>query len=270
MTRSILSSTICALALLLCAGAAFASPSAPLTSTPPKRDYSLPSLPSNGGIDFHIMRIEQLRGIPAGSTMGVVSTASPTMPLFLEADLEAKGFTVRQIDIYGMVSPRERTLTDPSDDYAFLNGLIATMGEADKANAAGSVDKLLPADKLDLENQLAEHYLALYGNLKKLVSLLNVDYLVVVSPIFKEQSYCMKIYDTTRFDLIYTCLFAGNLRTWRSMIGTPQKSPPNLSYEFLKPDSEPAAFWEMAFSKFAVEKLKVGGAAPAADSGAKK
>lgn len=261
MTRSRLSIAF-AIMLIACAGAAMASPPPPATSTPPKRDYSQPSLPSTGGIDFHIMRIEQLRGIPAGSVIGVVSTSSPTLPLFLEADLEAKGFTVRQIDIYGMVSPRERSLTDPSDDYAFLNGLIATMGEADKANAAGAVDKLLPADKLDFENQLAEHYIALYANLKKLVSLLNVDYLVVVAPVFKELSYCMKIYDTTRFDLIYTCLFAGNMRTWRSMIGAPQKNPPNLSYEFLKPDSEPAAFWEMAFSKFAVEKLKVGGTAP--------
>jgi hypothetical protein len=267
MTRSNRITAAFVVAFALCACAATASPAAPLTATPAKRDYSQP-LASVGGADFHMMRIEQLRNIPAGSSIGVVSTGSTTIPLFLEADLEAKGFVVRQTDIYGMVSPREKYLTDPSDDFAFLNGLIATLGQSDKSNVGAGIDKLLPTDKIDLENQLAEHYLTLYTNLKKLISLLNVDYLVVVSPVFKELSYSMKIYDTSKFDLIYTCLFAGNTRQWRAMIGSPQKSP-NLSFDF-KAESEPTAFWEMAFSKFAVDRLKIGGTAPASESAPSK
>ena len=260
MTRRNRITTACVAAFALCASAAMASPAVPLTNTPAKHDYSQP-LASLGGLDFHMMRIEQLRNIPAGSSMGVISTGSPTIPLFLEADLVAKGFVVRQTDIYGMVSPREKALTDPSDDFAFLNGIIATLGQADKSNVGAGVDQLLPADKIDLENQLAEHYLTLYASLKKLVSLLNVDYIVVVAPVFKELSYSMKIYDTSKYDMVYTCLFAGNTRQWRAMIGSPQKSP-NLSFDF-KPETEPTAFWEMAFSRFAVDRLKIGGAIPA-------
>jgi hypothetical protein len=265
MTRNARLTAACIVAFVLCAGAAAAAPAAATTSTPAKRDYTQPLASVGASSDFHLMRIEQLRNIPAGSSMGVISNGSATLPLFLEADLEAKGFIVRQTDIYSMVSPRERALTDPSEDFAFLNGLIATMsGAGDKANAGASVDKLLPADKLDLENQLAEHYVALYANLRKLISLLNVDYLVIVSPVFKEISFSMKVYDTAKFDLYYTCLFAGNPRQWRAIVGTPQKSP-NLSFDF-KADSEPAAFWEMAFSKYAVERLKIGGPAPAPET----
>jgi hypothetical protein len=242
------------------AAAPFAS-----SNSPAKRDYSAPLTSSGVSADAHIMRSEQLRSIPAGSQVGVIAGNSAGLSLFVEADLEAKGLTVRQIDIYDMLSPREQSLTDPAGEYTYINNLISALAKdskADKDSLVASVDKLLPADTLDMENQLVTRYLELYSNLKKMVAALNVDYLVVVGPAFKELSYAMKIYDTSKFDLVYTCLFVGDVKEWRSVIGNPQKTA-NLSYIY-KSGSEPAAFWELAFSKFAVDRIKVGGASAAA------
>jgi hypothetical protein len=253
-----------ALALDGCASVAAAKFSS--GGAPSKRDYSTPLASSGVASDSHIMRCEQLRGIPAGSALGVVASGSGGLPLFVEADLEAKGLTVRQIDVYGLVSPRERELTDPADDLAYVDRLIDAVSKdpkADKDSLVASVDKLLPADKLDLESQLAEHYLALHQNLRKMVAALNVDYLVLVGPAYRELSYVMRIYDASKFDLVYTCLFVGDTKEWRSVVGSPQKTM-NLSYAY-KSSSEPAAYWELAFSKFAVDKIKIGGSgAPAA------
>lgn len=230
-----------------------------------KRDFSAPLVSSGASSDFHIMRSEQLRGIPSGSDVGVISSVAGGLPLFVEADLEAKGLVARQIDVYGMMSPRERDITDPAQDFAYINDLIGVLAKADgagKEGVAASIDKLLPSDKIDLENQLAERYLTLYQNLKKLVGALNVDYLVLVGPAYTELSYSMRIYDTNRFDLVYTCLFVGDKKEWRSVIGSPQKTV-NLSY-YYRSESEPLAYWELAFSKFAVDRIKIGGSAPAA------
>jgi hypothetical protein len=266
MTRSARISILVLIALATLAAAATAAPSS-AAPTPAKREYA-PALQSvgSGGGDFHILRIEQTRGIPAGATVGVVSSGSAALSLFVESDLMAKGFVVRQVDIYGLLTPRERALTDPSDDFAFMNFLIATLGNGDKANSVASIDKLLPADKIDLENQLAEHYIGLYANLKKLISLLNVDYLVVAGPVFKEMSYLIRVYDLNRFDILYSCLFAGDTKQWRNVIGAPQKNMPNVSYS-LKAEAEPVAFWEMAFSKFAIDKMKIG--SPASEGSGK-
>jgi hypothetical protein len=260
MKRSVLIFMSCAIALLILTGTAMAAPS-PAAPTPAKREYA-PALQSvgSGGGDFHILRIEQTRSIPAGATVGVVSTGGVALSLLVESDLMSKGFVVRQIDIYGLLTPRERALTDPSDDFAFMNFLIANLADGEKAGAAASIDKLLPADKIDLENQLAEHYVSLYANLKKLISLLNVDYLVVAGPVFKEMSYLIRVYDLNRFDILYSCLFAGDTKQWRNVIGAPQKNAPNVSYS-LKAEAEPVAFWEMAFSKFAIDKMKIGAVA---------
>jgi hypothetical protein len=265
MSQSIRISILCAVALALLAGGAIAAPS-PQYSAPAKRDYA-PALQSVGGgaADFHIMRIEQIRNVPAGASVGVVSAGSPTLGLFVESDLMAKNFVVRQVDIYGLLSPRERSLTDPAEDIAFFSNLIANLGAGDKDMAAANIEKLLPADKLDLENQLAEHYITLHSNLKKLISLLNVDYLVIVGPVFKEMSYMLRVYDVSRFDVVYSCMFAGDTKQWRNMIGFPQKSP-SVSFGF-KTDAEPVAFWELAFSKFAIDRMKIGAPAPEASSG---
>jgi hypothetical protein len=267
MARNIRIASACLVALLVFAGAAIAAPSAPPNSAPAKRDYSQPLQSVGAGAsDFHILRVEQLRAMPAGASVGIISNGSPTLPIFIESDLMAKGFLVRQIDIYALLSPRERTLIDPADDLAFFNNLVANLGAGDRASGAASLDKLLPADKLDLESQLADHYIALYANLRKLVSLLNVDYLVTVGPVFKEMSYVLRIYDASKSDLVYTCMFAGDSRQWRAMIGQPQKSP-SASFDF-KAETEPAPFWEMAFSKFAVDRMKIG--APVPDAPSKK
>jgi hypothetical protein len=263
MIPTLAASCLAAIALASCASGAAAafSPS----SAPAKRDFGAPIVSSGASGDFHIMRAEQLRGIPAGSDVGVISSVAGGLSLFVEADLEAKGLVARQIDVYGMMSPRERAITDPAEDFAYINDLIGVLAKADgagKEGAAAAIDKLLPADKIDLENQLAERYLVLYQNLKKMVSALNVDYLVLVGPAYSELSYSMRIYDTTRFDLVYTCLFVGDAKEWRSVIGSPQKNV-NLSY-YYRSDSEPTAFWELAFSKFAVDRIKIGGSAPAA------
>ena len=226
-----------------------------------RRNFNAPLESSGATADFHIMRSEQLRNIPAGSTMGVISSGSSGLPLFVEADLEAKNMTVRQIDIYNLMSFQERARIDPAEDFAYIDGLLAKTdkGEnADKVNLAATIDKLLPADKLVLENQLAEHYLILFQNLKKMVAILNVDYLVVVGPAYKELSYAMRIYDANKLDLVYTCLFVGDVKEWRTAIGTPQKTS-NLSY-YYKAGSEPQAYWELAFSKFAIDRIKFGGA----------
>jgi hypothetical protein len=263
MKRSVRIAIACVVALAVLSGVAAAAPSAAPYAPPAKRDYSQPLQSVGGGAsDFHIMRIEQLRGIPTGSSVGVVSGGSSTLGLFVESDLMSKGFVVRQIDIYSLLSPREKSLIDPADDFAFFGNLVANIGAGDKGGAAASLDKLLPNDKVELENQLAERYVTLYGNLKKLVSLLNVDYLVVVGPVFKEMSYMMRIYDLNRFDIVYSCMFAGDTKQWRNMIGFPQKSP-SSSFGF-KTDAEPAAFWEMAFSKFAVDRMKIGAPVPEA------
>jgi hypothetical protein len=265
MRKSLVVAMACVFAALTLGGCASTAAAAfTPSSAPTKRDFSAPLESSGGGNDFHIMRSEQLRNIPTGSSIGVISTGSAGLPLFVEADFEAKGLTVRQIDIYNLMSPREKSLTDPADDFAYINdliGVIAKNERPDKENVAASVDKLLPADKLDLENQLVDHYLGLYQNLKKMVASLNVDYLVIVGPVYKELSYAMRIYDATKLDLVYTCLFVGAVSEWRTVIGTPQKTM-NLSY-YYKSGSEPTAYWELAFSKFAIDRIKIGSGAAA-------
>jgi hypothetical protein len=262
MRKSLSIAMVCAIVMALggCASTrAFIS-----SANPTKRDISAPLESSGGGSDFHIMRSEQLRNIPNGSSVGVISTGSAGLPLFVETDLEAKGLTVRQIDIYNLMSSREKSLTDPAEDLAYINNLIGAIAKSektDKDNIAASVDKLLPADKLDLESQLVDHYLGLYQNLKKTIAALNVDYLVVVGPAYTELSYAMRIYDATKLDLIYTCLFVGDVKEWRTVIGTPQKTM-NLSY-YYKSGSEPVAYWELAFSKFAIDRIKFGSGAAA-------
>lgn len=224
-----------------------------------KRDYGVQLASAGAAKDFHLMRTEQLRPIPAGSSMGVIAGSSATLALYIEADLEAKGYTVRQIDIYNLMTPRQKSLTDPSDDFVFINSLVGSLGRGDKETLGGVVDKLLPTDSLYVENQLAEHYLALVQDLKKMIGSLNVDYLVVAGPAYRELSYALRIYDANKLDLVYTSLFVGTPKDWRSVVGVPQKGQ-NLSYDF-DAGSEPTAFWEMAYSKYAIERIKVGGAA---------
>jgi len=249
-----------ALSLAACATASH-SVLAPSPST--KRDYGHTLTSAGSGKSFYLMRAEQLRAIPAAASIGVVSAGGGTLPLYIEADLEAKGFTVRQIDIYNLVTPRQKALTDPLGDFVFINNLVGSVGQLDKENAGAAIEKLLPTDSLYVENQLADHYLALVQDLKKMIASLNVDYLVLVGPAYQELSYALKIYDTNKSDLIYTCMFVGDQKNWRSVVGVPQKGP-NLGYDF-DAGSEPTAFWEMAFSRYAIDKIKIGGAsAPAA------
>jgi hypothetical protein len=226
-----------------------------------KRDYSVQLASAGAAKDFHLMRTEQLRPIPAGSTIGVIAGSSATLSLFIEADLEAKNFVVRQIDIYNLMTPRQKTLTDPSDDFVFINSLVGSIGRPDKENMGSVVEKLLPTDSLYVENQLAEHYLALVQDLKKMLASLNVDYLVVAGPAYKELSYALRIYDANKFDLVYTSLFVGSPKDWRSVVGVPQKAA-GLSYDF-DAGLEPTAFWEMAYSRYATDRIKVGGSVPA-------
>lgn len=260
MKKSLIAFAACGLAFAL-GGCATAGRSV-LAPSGGKRDYSVPVASSGGTSNFHLMRTEQLRGIPAGATFGVLSGGGGTLPIYIEADLEAKGFTVRQVDIYNLVSPRQKALTDPSDDFVFINNLVGSIGKPEKESMGSTIEKLLPTDSLYVENQLAEHYLGLVPDLKRMIASLNVDYLVIAGPPYKELSYALRIYDANKFDLVYTCLFVGDLKNWRSVVGVPQKSP-NLSYEF-DAGAEPAAFWEMAFSKYATDKIKTGGSpAPA-------
>jgi hypothetical protein len=44
------------------------------------------------------------------------------------------------------------------------------------------------------------------------------------------------------------------------VVGAPQKSP-NLSFNY-EIGNEPSAFWGMAFSRYATDKIKIGGSVP--------
>ncbi len=253
MKKSSLVLAVCLVVLVL--GACTTTSHAVLAPAPSsKRDYSVPVASAGIGKSFYLMRTEQLHPLPAGSTIGVISGDSSLLPMYIEADLEAKGFTVRQVDIYNLVTPRQKNLTDPSGDFVFINTLAGSISQLDKETTNSTIEKLMPADSLYVENQLTDHYLSLIQDLKKMVASLNVDYLVVVGPAYKELSYALKIYDANKFDLVFTCLFVGDEKNWRSIVGVPQKNV-NLSYDF-EAASEPPAFWDMAFSRYATDKIK--------------
>jgi hypothetical protein len=99
----------------------------------------------------------------AAALLASCATAGGSLPLYIEADLEAKGFTVRQIDIYDLTSARQRSATDPMDDFTFINTLVDSLKKPDK-------------EALNKENM----------------------------------SGAMKVYDSSKFDPIFTCMFAGD------------------------------------------------------------
>jgi hypothetical protein len=226
------------------------------------------------GSQGHIMRIQQLRDIPRGATVGILSGGA-SLSGFLEMDLESKGLVVRQIDVYSMLSARQKTMIDPAGDFVYINSVIDNLPALIKESSTAATgkegilgekllnEKLLTQDSIAVELQLAEHYLDLVATLRDLIKSLNVEYLIVAGPAYTELSYAAKIYDSLKFDLIYTCLFIGAPSDWRNMVGNPQKDQiPNgkASWSF-EAGKEPAAYWEMSFSSFAAKNLIVGASA---------
>ncbi len=226
------------------------------------------------GTQGHIMRIQQLRELPKGATVGILGGGA-SLGNFLEMDLESKGLVARQIDAYALLSARQLQMIDPAGDFVYINRIIDNLPALIKESSTAAAgkegilgekllnEKLLAQDSIAVELQLSEHYKDLAVSLRELVKALNVDYLVVAGIAYTELSYTAKIYDSQKFDLVYSCLFVGSPSDWRNMVGNPQKDQiPNgkASWSFAA-GKEPAAYWEMAFSSFAAKNLIVAGSA---------
>lgn len=223
------------------------------------------------GSQGHIMRIQQLRDIPKGASIGILGGGA-SLGGFLEMDLESKGLVARQIDIYAQLSARQKTMIDPAGDFVYINSIINNLPALIKESSTAAAgkegvlgekllnEKLLSQDSIAIELQLADHYLDLITTLRELIKSMNVDYLVVAGPAYTELSYSARIYDSLKFDLVYSCLFVGAPSDWRNMVGNPQKDQiPNgkASWSF-EAGKEPAAYWAMSFSSFAAKNLIVG------------
>jgi hypothetical protein len=266
LKKSIVAS-ICAAVVLaaLVSGCVSTAGSGIVPQADARRSYSVPlQQVTKSSKPFHLMRVEQLKPIPPTASIGVLSGG--TLGLFLEADLESKAFTVRQVDVYGMMSPVQKSMTDPKSDFAFINkisqsayaptfldALARNETKTEALDLPALLDRLDTVDNLVIENQQAEHYLTLLATLKKVVATLGVDYIAVAGPVYQELSYAIKIYDTKTYDLVYTAMFVGDLTEWRKQVGAPVKGP-TLSYDF-NANEEPTAFWEMAFSKYATDRI---------------
>lgn len=224
---------------------------------------------ANASGEFHVTRTEQLSKIPAGSTVGIIS-GSGSLGLFLAADLESAGFVVKELNLYSLLTPQQQAMTDPGSDFTFLNYLAADASTAlskvtnmswentaatdtDPVNLQYVIDKLYAVDSLQVESQRVSHYLTLVENLKDMIKSLNVDYIIVVGPVYQELSFAMKIYETSSANLIFTNIFVGDLMQWRSVISAPQKDE-NTSYRF-DDKKEPMPYWELVYSRFVVEKI---------------
>ena len=257
------------LPLAICAlfNSCFSSANVNLKSVSKRHTVDVMTKTASGSRAFHIMRSEQLREIPKGASIGVLSSSGGTLSLFLEADLESKGLLVRQIDISNLLSAHQKEMTDPAADFAFATNLVASLQSTNKDAAVALSDKLLAVDDLTIEKQLSDHYLDLYQNVRRMVDSFNVDYLVIVGQPYQEKSYAFRIYDSKKLDLIFSNLFVGDDSEWRSVVGKPKNSD-NLSSRFDEKE-EPKAYWEMAYSKFVTEKIKIGSPANAAIMGSK-
>jgi len=242
-----------------------------LATSSSRRESPAPLTAAGIGSQGHIMRIQQLRDIPKGATIGILGGGA-SLGGFLEMDLESKGLVARQIDVYAQLSARQKTMIDPAGDFVYFNSIIENLPTIIKESSTAATgkdgilgekllnEKLLNQDSIAIELQLADHYLDLVTTLRELIKSLNVDYLVVAGPAYAELSYMARIYDSLKFDLVYSCLFVGAPSDWRNMVGNPQKDQiPNgkASWSF-EAGKEPAAYWAMSFSSFAAKNLVIG------------
>jgi len=218
---------------------------------------------------FHVMRTNQLKDLPAGSKIGIISAAdSGSFGLFMGAALEDKGLVVREMNLYSLLPPGQQYLTDPKNKFTFIDTLVkdtidvvnlSTVTEDGEVVRSIDLDalmnKMLPMDDLVTEKQRVEHYLELVSSLKKMVESLNVDYILVGGSPYQGLSYSVKIYDTKTLDLVFSNLIVADETEWRRVVNAPAKSE-MISYDF-EDENEPMPFWELSYCEMVASKLSV-------------
>jgi len=271
MKKTLLPAAAILAVLMLLSACGSAAPSLlPAAKGASARDYSVAVTSSNGSGDFHVLRTNQLKSIPKGSTVGVLG-GSGSFSMFMAAALEDKGLVVRAIDLYTLTTPMQKSQTDPKADHTFVNGLVnnsadlmrllavTNEGEDQLGDKAATinylVDKLYTNDSIVVESQRINHFLTLVEDLKKLIASLNVDYLVLAGPAYTELSFATKIYNARTYDLTFTNLFVGSLDEWRKVIARPAANE-NLSYEYPE-NKEPTPYWELSYCQYIANILKV-------------
>lgn len=226
--------------------------------------------PTGSADPFHVIRTEQLAGIPAGSTVGLVSGTGPSaFSIFMGAALESKGLVVREMNYYNLLPPQAQYLTDPQNEFTFMNTLveetisvIKATGEAQGEEAAVSnidLDALLAEmyemDDLVIEKQRTDHYLALVGSLKALIESTNVDYILVAGAPYTGLSYATKIYSTETLNLVFSNITIADEIEWRRVIPAPATGD-LISYNFTN-EEEPYAYWDLSYCEFLATKIEV-------------
>ncbi len=243
----------------------------PAAKTASARNYSVAVNSANGNGEFHVLRSNQLKSIPKGSTIGVLSGGSGAFSVFMSAALEDKGLVVRAIDLYALLTPMQKSQTDPKADYTFVNNLVANSAEimrllavtnegeeqlGDKAATIEYlVDKLYTNDSIVVESQRINHFLTLVEDLKKLIVSLNVDYMLLAGPAYIDLSFATQIYNAKTYDLTFSNLFVGSLEEWRKVIARPAANE-KLSYEFPE-KKEPTPYWELSYCQYIASILEV-------------
>ena len=218
---------------------------------------------------FHVMRTNQLRDLPAGSKIGIISAVeSGSFGIFMGAALEEKGLVVREMNLYSLLPPGQQYLTDPKNKFTFVDTLVKDTIDVINLSSVSEngeevrnidldalINKMFPMDDLVTEKQRVDHYLELVGSLKKMVDSLNVDYIMVGGSPYTGLSYSVKIYDTKTLDLVFSNILVADETEWRRVVTAPAKSE-LLSYEF-EEENEPMPFWELSYCEMVASKLNV-------------
>ncbi len=217
--------------------------------------------------EYFILRSEQLRALVKGASIGIISgSASETTSIFMTAALEARGITVREINLYSMIPGMQLTMIGSGNDFTYVNQLAkdantillerAKLAEAKDFNMDTLIDKVLKTDNIVSETMRTDHYLTLLASLAKTIDSLNVGYIMVVGG--GPQNFRTVIYDVKNYDVVYSNFISASLEAWRDKIPKPALSEHKLSYQY-EPKKEPGMFFTMSYCEYIVSKMTIEG-----------